>query len=101
MITITLGGSSIDFDLVSILVYLIVGLVAGYLASLIMRRRGTLLGDLILGVLGAFVGGILFSLLAPVISINISPVILRDIITAFIGALLIIALVRVFSRRRR
>jgi uncharacterized membrane protein YeaQ/YmgE (transglycosylase-associated protein family) len=101
MITIELGGNTVTFDLVSILVYVVVGLVAGYLASLVMRRRGTLVGDLVLGILGAFVGGFLFSLLAPIISINITPVIVRDIVTAFIGALLIIFFVRMLTRRRR
>lgn len=101
MISITIGNANISFDVITLLVYLVVGLIAGYLASLVMRRRGTLLGDLMLGVLGAFVGGILLSLLAPIISINITPLIVRDIITAFIGAVLIIFLVRAISRRRR
>jgi uncharacterized membrane protein YeaQ/YmgE (transglycosylase-associated protein family) len=101
MISITIGDANVSFDVVTLLVYLIVGLVAGYLASLVMRRRGTLVGDLVLGVFGAFVGGILLSLLAPIISINISPLIVRDIITAFIGAVVIIFLVRAISRRRR
>ncbi len=48
----------------SILWLLIIGLVAGWLASRIMRGGGYgLVGDLIVGVVGAFLGGWLFNLL--------------------------------------
>ncbi len=44
--------------------FLIIGLIAGWLAGKIMKGRGFgLLGDLVVGVIGAFVGGFLFSLL--------------------------------------
>ena len=41
----------------------VVGLIAGFLASLIMRARGGLIIDLILGVIGGFVGGWLSGLI--------------------------------------
>jgi uncharacterized membrane protein YeaQ/YmgE (transglycosylase-associated protein family) len=50
-----------EFDLI---LFLVIGLVAGWLAGQIMKGSGFgLVGDLILGVVGAFIGGWLFSLL--------------------------------------
>lgn len=46
----------------SLLWFLIIGMIAGWLAGLIMRGHGFgLLGNMIVGVLGAMVGGYLFS----------------------------------------
>jgi uncharacterized membrane protein YeaQ/YmgE (transglycosylase-associated protein family) len=49
-------------DLVNLLWFLIVGLVAGWLARTLVRgSRYGAIGDLIVGVIGAFVGGMVFS----------------------------------------
>jgi uncharacterized membrane protein YeaQ/YmgE (transglycosylase-associated protein family) len=46
----------------SIIAWLVLGLVAGFIASLLVNRRGgSIILDLLLGVLGAFVGGFLFT----------------------------------------
>ena len=46
----------------SILAWLVVGLIAGFIGSLIVNRRGDgLFMDIVLGVIGAFVGGFLFN----------------------------------------
>ncbi|MDX1632470.1 MAG: GlsB/YeaQ/YmgE family stress response membrane protein, partial [Thermoanaerobaculia bacterium] len=51
-------------DLTSLILFLVIGLVAGFLASVIMRRRSlSILGNLIVGVLGALLGGFLFGIL--------------------------------------
>lgn len=48
----------------SCLWFLIIGLLAGWLAGQIMRGRGFgVLGNLVVGIVGAFIGGILFSLI--------------------------------------
>jgi uncharacterized membrane protein YeaQ/YmgE (transglycosylase-associated protein family) len=49
----------------SIIAWLILGAVAGWVASVIMGTNGSqgLLGDIVLGVIGAFLGGFLFNLL--------------------------------------
>jgi uncharacterized membrane protein YeaQ/YmgE (transglycosylase-associated protein family) len=49
----------------SIIAWLILGAVAGWIASVIMGTNGSqgLLGDIVLGVIGAFLGGFLFNLL--------------------------------------
>jgi uncharacterized membrane protein YeaQ/YmgE (transglycosylase-associated protein family) len=78
----------------SLLVILIVGIVAGWLAGQIVRGTGFgLIGDLIVGILGAFFGSWLF----PQIGIHLGSGMLSAIINATLGAvvlLLIISLVR-------
>jgi uncharacterized membrane protein YeaQ/YmgE (transglycosylase-associated protein family) len=70
--------------------FLLIGLLAGWLASQIMSgNNSSLVTDLILGVIGALLGGFLFRLL------NISAGgLLGDLITATIGAMILIALMR-------
>jgi len=78
----------------SLIVFLIIGVVAGFLAGKIMKGGGFgLLGDLVLGVIGAFVGGWLFGML------GILPVgILGTLISATVGAMLLLFLVRLIKK---
>ena len=81
-------------DLQSLVLFLVIGLVAGWLASRIMRGGGFgLVGDLIVGVIGAFLGGWLFSLLG--ISLG---GILGALVTALIGAIVLLYLLRLIKR---
>ena len=51
-------------DLTSIIVFLIIGAVAGWLAGVVMKGGGFgLLGDIVIGIIGAFIGGWLFGVL--------------------------------------
>lgn len=83
-----------------LLAWLIVGLVAGFLASMVMRGGGYgILGDIIVGVVGAFIGGFLASLLG----FGGTAGLLGSIVIAFIGACVLIAILRAVSggyRRR-
>ncbi|WP_224702426.1 GlsB/YeaQ/YmgE family stress response membrane protein [Devosia aquimaris] len=78
-----------------LLIFLGIGLVAGWLAGLILGGGG-LLRNLIVGVIGAFVGGWLLSALN--ISLPIGNVLVSQIITATIGAIVVIAVARVIAR---
>jgi len=79
-----------------ILAWLIVGLIAGWLAGQFMRGGGYgVLGDIIMGIVGAFIGGIVFGIIAPGSSAGF----LGSIVVAFIGACLLIALVRALPGR--
>jgi uncharacterized membrane protein YeaQ/YmgE (transglycosylase-associated protein family) len=70
-------------DLTSILVFLAIGAVAGWLAGTIMKGGGSgLLGNMLVGVVGAVVGGVLFGLLG----ISTSGLI-GSVITATVGAI--------------
>ncbi len=78
---------------------IIVGLIAGYLVHLIMRTNTGLVLDLILGIIGGFVGGWLTSLL---LGINLmSGVNLTSILVAIVGAIIVVAVYRFFTRRTR
>lgn len=84
-----------------ILSWLIVGLVAGWLAGMVMKGGGYgVIGDIVLGIVGALVGGFIASALfgAPdaVNGINII-----SIIVAFLGAVVVVAIVRGVSRTAR
>jgi uncharacterized membrane protein YeaQ/YmgE (transglycosylase-associated protein family) len=83
----------------SLLSWLVVGLIAGFLASRVMRGGGYgLIGDIVVGVVGALIGGWLATTLLkmpnPVNGINIG-----TIIVAFIGAVILLGILRLFRRR--
>jgi len=80
-----------------ILAWLIVGAIAGWLAGQFMKGGGYgLLGDIIVGIIGAFVGGFVLSLLG----IGGSAGLLGSIVVAFIGAVILIALLNALAPRR-
>ena len=79
-----------------VLAWLVVGLVAGWLAGQFMKGGGYgLVGDIVVGIIGAFFGGLLFSFLLPGSSVGL----LGSILVAFIGAVVLIALVRALPGR--
>jgi uncharacterized membrane protein YeaQ/YmgE (transglycosylase-associated protein family) len=87
-------------DLTTILVWIIVGGVAGLLASLLVRGTGLgLIGDIVVGIVGAFLGGFIFNLLgyAGVTGFN-----LYSVVVAFVGAVVLLLVARLlFGSRRR
>lgn len=75
---------------------IVVGLIAGWLASLIMKTGTGLIGDMIIGVVGGFIGGLLSQLL---LGANLmSGINVTSIITALIGAIVLLAIVKVIRR---
>lgn len=82
-------------DIQALLIFLAIGLVAGWLASLILGGGG-IVRNLIVGVIGAFVGGWLLSLAG--ISLPVGNALLSQIITATIGAIIVIAVARVIAK---
>jgi len=82
-----------DVTLTGLVWWLIVGLIAGLLASLVMRGGGYgIVGDIVVGLIGAFIGGFLMSL----IGLGTGGFV-WTVIVAFIGACILIALLRAFS----
>jgi uncharacterized membrane protein YeaQ/YmgE (transglycosylase-associated protein family) len=82
----------------SILAWLILGLIAGFIASKIVNRSGEgVVLDIVLGIVGAFVGGFLFSLAGatPVTGFNI-----YSIVVAVIGAIVVLVLYHAIVGRR-
>jgi uncharacterized membrane protein YeaQ/YmgE (transglycosylase-associated protein family) len=89
---------AVDFalDPLGILLWAVVGIVAGWLAGLVMRGGGYgLIGDLCVGLIGALVGGFVFSLFGAGYGGMIG-----SVLVAFIGACIFIAIVRFISRGR-
>jgi uncharacterized membrane protein YeaQ/YmgE (transglycosylase-associated protein family) len=84
-----------EVDLQALLIFLGIGLVAGWLASLVLGGGG-IVRNLIVGVIGAFVGGWLLSLAG--ISLPVGNALLSQIITATIGAVVVIAVARVIAK---
>jgi uncharacterized membrane protein YeaQ/YmgE (transglycosylase-associated protein family) len=79
-----------------LIAWLVVGLVAGWLAGRVMKGSGYgLIGDIVIGIIGAFVGGLLFTLLLPGSSAGL----LGSIVVAFIGAVVLIVVVRALPGR--
>src|SRR5262245_21398890 len=89
-------GTTMSLEPGGIIAWLIVGLIAGWLAGQFMRGGGYgVLGDIIMGIVGAFLGGLLFGIIAPGSSAGL----LGSIVVAFIGACLLIALIRALPGR--
>jgi uncharacterized membrane protein YeaQ/YmgE (transglycosylase-associated protein family) len=86
-------------DPVNFLVWIILGAIAGWLASIVMgtNRSQGLLADIIIGIVGAFVGGFVLSLL-PGVSAGVTGLNLGSLLTAFIGAVILLAVARAFRR---
>ena len=81
----------------SLLVILLVGIVAGWLAGKIVRGSGFgLLGDLVIGVVGAFIASLLF----PRLGIHLGTGIISDIVFSALGAIILLLIVGLFRRRR-
>ena len=83
----------------SILALIILGLVAGWLAGMVMRGGGYgILGDIVLGILGALIGGWLTALLLGRDMVNGFNI--ESLIVAVLGAIVLIAISRAFTGRR-
>ena len=79
------------------LLWVAVGAIAGVLASLVVGTGFGLLGDIVIGIVGAFVGGWIFRALgwhAPLSGIA------GTVVIAFLGAVLLMAVLRMLRRRR-
>jgi uncharacterized membrane protein YeaQ/YmgE (transglycosylase-associated protein family) len=84
----------------SILSWIVVGLIAGFLAGQVMRGGGYgVLGDIIVGVVGGLLGGwIATSLLH--IGAEVNGINLESIVVAFLGAVVLLILLRALGGRR-
>ena len=83
-----------------ILTWIALGLIAGLLAGRVMQGAYGLVGDLILGVVGAIVGGYVGGLILGR-DLMVTGFNMESVVVAFLGAVALIAVSRLFSRRRR
>lgn len=85
---------TISFELVDIITWLIVGLVAGYLAKWTMSGSGGgLISSILIGIVGAILGGILAQLVELLVQAT-GFTLLRSIAVAFVGSIILLALIR-------
>ena len=97
---ISVNGSPVTLELDSILLWALVGLVAGFLASHIALGHGLgLFWDIIVGILGALFGGIVLAGMLHFSIVIAGHPIISSIIMAFIGAAILLLIVRLFAGR--
>jgi uncharacterized membrane protein YeaQ/YmgE (transglycosylase-associated protein family) len=83
-----------------LIVWLIIGLIAGALAGRVVAGRGFgCLADTAIGLAGAVIGGLLLSWLSPNRAVNTGSI-LGDIVVAFIGAAILLAILRLLMPNR-
>jgi uncharacterized membrane protein YeaQ/YmgE (transglycosylase-associated protein family) len=79
----------------SLIAFLLIGAVAGWLAGLLMRGGGFgLLGNIVVGIIGAFVGGFLFGL----VGVSAGGGLVGSLITAVVGAAVLLFIVGLFKK---
>ncbi|GAB1420271.1 hypothetical protein MASR2M15_03610 [Anaerolineales bacterium] len=85
-------------DLVNIIVWIIIGGVAGWLASIVMKTNAQqgLIIDIIVGIIGAFIGGFVLNALG--VGGAVTGLNLASLLTAFIGAVILLGLLRLVRR---
>ncbi len=78
----------------SIIVWIVVGAIAGWLASVVMgtRRGQSLLEDIVVGIVGGLIGGFVLDLLD--IGGEVSGINIASIVVAFIGAVILLVILR-------
>ncbi len=83
-------------NLTAIVLWLVIGAVAGWLAGQLMRGRGLgLFGNIVVGIIGAFVGG---WLLGGVLRISIGGGLVGAILNATVGAVVVLAVIGAIKR---
>ena len=84
-----------EIDLQSLIIWLIIGAIAGWLAGQIMKGRGFgLVGDIIVGIVGAFIAGVLF----PRLGFAFGNPLVGSVIAAVVGACLLLFILRLVRR---
>ncbi|MBV9542123.1 MAG: GlsB/YeaQ/YmgE family stress response membrane protein [Alphaproteobacteria bacterium] len=79
----------------TLLIWLVVGAIAGWLAGVVVKGGGFgLVGDIVVGIIGAFVGGWLL----PKLGVHMGPGLVPVIASATIGAVVLLLLVRLIRR---
>lgn len=80
--------------MIGIIIWLIIGGVVGWLAGLIMRDNQGVIVNIIVGIVGAFIGGLIFNHG----EINDSPLTVESFAVSLIGAVILLAIVNLVRR---
>ena len=86
--------------MVNFIVWIIVGGILGWVASMIMRTRGGLLVNIIVGIVGAFIAGLVLTPLLGIGTINQNNFSLPALMVSLLGAIILLAIVSLVQRGR-
>ena len=86
--------------MINFILWLIVGGIIGWLASLVMHHPEGMLMNIIVGIVGAFVGGWLLAPLFATSTINQNNFSLPGLLVSFLGAVILLAVLNLFQRSR-
>jgi uncharacterized membrane protein YeaQ/YmgE (transglycosylase-associated protein family) len=87
-------------QMINFIVWIIVGGIIGWLASIVMRtdaQQGTLL-NIIVGIVGAFLAGLVLTPLLGIGTINQADFSLASLLVSLLGAIILLAIVNMFRR---
>jgi len=84
--------------LLDIVLWILFGALAGWIASMIMKTNAQMgaFGNIVVGIIGAFIGGFLFRTLT---GVQVEGFNLTSLIVAIIGAVILLGIVKLFTRR--
>jgi len=81
-------------DLTSLIIFLVIGAIAGWLAGQIMKGRGFgLVGNLIVGIVGAFIGGFIFGQMGIMATGNVG-----TFVSALVGAIVLLGIIALVKK---
>jgi uncharacterized membrane protein YeaQ/YmgE (transglycosylase-associated protein family) len=86
----------------NLIIWLVIGGIIGWLASIVMNRnaqQGIFL-NIVVGIIGAFIGGFLISPLLGSGNINQNDFSVTSLLASFLGAVILLGIVNLFTRRR-
>jgi uncharacterized membrane protein YeaQ/YmgE (transglycosylase-associated protein family) len=85
-----------------IILWLVIGGVVGWLASIVMRRDGSqgIILNVVVGIVGAMLGGWLLSPMLGAPDINSGVISIGSLLVSFLGAVILLAIVNLISRNR-
>jgi uncharacterized membrane protein YeaQ/YmgE (transglycosylase-associated protein family) len=86
----------------NLIIWLVIGGVIGWLASIVMNRnaqQGIFL-NIVVGIIGAFIGGFLISPLLGSGTINQNDFSVTSLLASFLGAVILLGIVNLFTRKR-
>lgn len=81
----------------NIIIILVIGALVGWLAGMIMRTGGGILFDIVIGILGALIAGFLFGGGASILN---APLNVTSILFSLVGAIILLAIYKLITRRR-
>jgi uncharacterized membrane protein YeaQ/YmgE (transglycosylase-associated protein family) len=85
--------------MLNFIIWLIVGAIVGWVASMLMRQPEGLLLNIVVGIVGAFLAGLVATPLFGIATINQGDFSLPALVVSLLGAIVLLAIVNMFRRR--